>query len=90
MSLRTILILLLLVCGLTGCRSAGLSWNPTHTPTPDPPIENFSHTETKPKENEEESGIPSGMFSRTNGRTDDPGSGLSSRSRDIERSLGYQ
>ena len=90
MSLRTILILLMLVCGLTGCRSAGWGFRPTESSEPELPIENFSRTENKPKDNEEEPDIPSGMFSRTNGRTDDPGSGLSSRSRDIEKSLGYQ
>lgn len=88
MTLRNLVFLLVLVFCVPGCGMWGWGWKSEAKPYEEPTVDHFTHSD--PKEDEESEKEPAGSFAKTNGRTDDPGTGLSSRSREIERSLGYK
>ncbi|WP_146118654.1 hypothetical protein [Blastopirellula marina] len=88
MPLRTLVVLLSLACCLPGCRT--WSWGRKAAPPvqEEPLVDNFTHTQPQPERKDDKE--PTSEFTKTNGRADDPGTGLSDRSREIERSLGYR
>ncbi|RCS50646.1 hypothetical protein DTL42_11125 [Bremerella cremea] len=90
MPLRTMVVLLSFVCCLPGCQTWGWGWKSA------PPVEeeerlvdDFTNTQAKSDDSNDEA-EPTSAFAKKNGRASDPGTGLSDRSRDIERSLGYR
>lgn len=88
MPLRTLVVLLILACFTPGCRTWGWGWKSAPPVQEEPLVDDFTHSE--PKSDDEDEVEPSSAFAKKNGRADDPGTGLSDRSREIERSLGYR
>lgn len=91
MPLRNFIVLLILAISLPGCHMWG--WSKSTAKPAGQIVENFSETQPqKEKENESDDDnlTTSGTFARQNERSEDPGTGLSNRSREIERNLGYR
>lgn len=85
--LRTLVFLIILTISAPGCHLWG--WGKKSPPADGHVVDNFSRTEND--DDEEEEATPTATFGNQNGRTaDDPGTGLSNRSREIERNLGYR
>ena len=70
------------------CRMGNWGWKQNVPVEEEPTIGNFTHSQPAPNDKDEQE--PEGTFAKKNGRADDPGTGLSDRSREIERSLGYR
>lgn len=88
MTIRTFAVMLILIAVVPGCRTWG--WG-SKQPKQDPHlVDNFTDTSPKSENDEEEEVEETGTFAKKNGRTEDPGSGWSDRSRQIERNLGYR
>lgn len=87
MTIRTFVVMLTLIALLPGCRTWG--WGGKEAKQDSHLVDNFSDTQSKSDEDEDDDYVDSATYAKQNGRTEDPGTGLSDRSRQIERSLGY-
>jgi len=88
MTIRTLVVMLTLIAVVPGCQTWGWGWK---QPKQDPRlVENFTDSKSNSDEDQDDDFVDSETYAKKNGRTDDPGTGLSNRSRQIERSLGYR
>lgn len=85
---RTFILLILLTLCVPGCHLWG--WGKKSPEADSRIVDNFSRTNVEDDEEENNNDLPSGAFAKQNGRSEDPGTGLSSRSREIEKNLGYR
>jgi len=77
------------VCALTGCKA--MPWNTRSTPDTDSQVvDNFSDTRPTPTDEEIDLDSSTDATAKANDRFRLSGSGLSDRSRDIEKRLGYE
>lgn len=89
MTLRTLAVMLTLIAVVPGCRMMG--WGTKQSKQESHLVDNFTDTQPKSDKDEDDEDFVDGKtYAKKNGRTDDPGTGLSDRSREIERNLGYR
>lgn len=88
MTIRTLVVMLTLIAVLPGCHTWG--WGAKQKKQDSHLVENFTDNKSKSEEDPEDDFVDSTTYAKKNGRTEDPGTGLSDRSRQIERSLGYR
>ena len=85
---RTFVFLILLTICVPGCHLWG--WGKKSPEADSRIVDNFSRTSDEETDDKRDDDLPSGAFAKQNGRSEDPGTGLSSRSREIEKNLGYR
>ncbi len=88
MTLRTLVVMLTIIAVVPGCRMMG--WGGKQSKQESHVVDNFTDTQPKSEKDEEDEFVDDKTYAKKNGRTDDPGTGLSDRSRQIERNLGYR
>ncbi|MBA2114239.1 hypothetical protein [Bremerella alba] len=88
MTIRTLAVMLTLVTLVSGCRTWG--WGVKQPKQDSHLVDNFTDSKSESDEDKEDDFVDSTTYAKKNGRTEDPGTGLSDRSRQIERSLGYK
>lgn len=88
MTIRTLVVMLTLIAIVPGCRTWG--WGAKEAKQDSQLVDNFSDTQSKSDEDKDDDFVDSATYAKQNGRTQDSGTGLSDRSRQIERNLGYQ
>ncbi|MHC2069914.1 hypothetical protein ACYFX5_20770 [Bremerella sp. T1] len=88
MTIRILVLLIALLAVTPGCRT--WSWGWKQEKQEDHMVDNFTDSSGAGTEDEDEDFTDGASFAKKNGRTQDPGTGLSDRSREIERNLGYR
>ena len=89
MSIRTLALLLLIGLLPAGCRTP--FWDrPSPIVDEEPMVDDFTDTQPDDKQEKDEEELKSEGLAKKNGRSRDPGTGLSDRSREIERNLGFR
>ncbi|QDU77430.1 hypothetical protein Pan97_45000 [Bremerella volcania] len=89
MTIRTLVVMLTLIAIVPGCHTWG--WGAKQPEQDTHLVDNFTDNQSKSDEDDKEDDfVDSATYAKRNGRTEDPGSGLSDRSRQIERNLGYR
>lgn len=88
MTIRTLVVMLTLIAIVPGCRTWG--WGGKQSKQDSHVVDNFTDNKSKSDEDKEDEFEDSATYAKKNGRTEDPGTGLSDRSRQIERNLGYR
>jgi len=88
MTIRTLVVMLTLIAVVPGCRMWG--WGARQKEQDSHLVENFTDNKSDSDEAKDDDFVDSATYAKKNGRTEDPGTGLSDRSRQIERSLGYK
>ena len=89
MTIRTLAVMLTLIALVPGCRTWG--WGAKEQKQDHHLVDNFTDNKSSSDDEEpEDDFVDSATYARKNGRTEDPGTGLSDRSRQIERNLGYR
>ncbi|MBI1248891.1 hypothetical protein GC197_13750 [bacterium] len=89
MSIRTLTILLLATLLPTGCRAPFWAKS-SPIVEKEEIVDTFTDTQDDESNEDKEEELDSKGLAKKNGRSRDPGTGLSDRSREIERNLGFR